>query len=63
MLERLEYAKWLSVAALLMFVGATFQIADGHWCLSAVCFGAAASFMALSAKRGKLEKNDDSQQR
>jgi hypothetical protein len=62
MLKRLEYSKWLSVAALLMFVGATFQIADGHWVLAAVCFGPAASFMALSAERGKLE-NDELQQR
>lgn len=63
MLERLQYSKWLSVAALLMFAGATFQIADGHWGLAAVCFGAAASFMALSAKRAKLEKGDELQQR
>ncbi len=59
MLKSTEYTKWLSVAALLMFACATFQIVDGRWGYAALCFGAAASFMAISAKRGKLEKDGE----
>lgn len=53
--ESLKSSKWLMLAALFMFVGATFQIADGHWACAALCFGAAASFMALAGRRRKLE--------
>lgn len=59
MLESLKSAKWLSVAALLMFVGATFQIADGHWIRTAVCFGAAASFMILAKRHQKPEEDHE----
>lgn len=55
MSERLDYSKWLLLAALLMFVGATFQIADGHWIHAAVCFGAATSFMALAHRHRQQE--------
>lgn len=55
MSERLDYSKWLLLAALLMFVGATFQIADGRWIYAAVCFGAATSFMALAHRHRKQE--------
>ena len=57
MLEVLKSARWLSVAALLMFVGATFQIAGGHWIQAAVCFVAAASFMALAKRHQKVEED------
>jgi len=59
MLESLKSARWLSVAALLMFVGATFQMADGHWIYAAMCFVAAASFMALAKRHQKVERGDE----
>ena len=37
-------SKWLALAALLMFVGATFQIASDHYMLGVICFAAAVSF-------------------
>lgn len=39
-----KISKWLALAALLMFVGATFQITSDHYILGAICFAAAASF-------------------
>ena len=59
MLKSAEYTKWLSVVALLMFVCATFQIVDGYWGYAALCFDVAASFMAISTKHGKLEKDGE----
>ena len=43
-------AKCWTLAALLMFVAATFQIADENFVVGAVCFGTAACFMAAAAK-------------
>ena len=37
-------SKWLALAALLMFVGATFQITSDHYILGVICFAAAVSF-------------------
>ena len=37
-------SKWLALAALLMFVGATFQITSDHYMLGVICFAAAVSF-------------------
>ena len=37
-------SKWLAFAVLLMFAGAMFQIADVHFILGIICFGAAAAF-------------------
>ena len=37
-------SKWLALAALLMFVGATFQITSDHYMLGMICFAAAVSF-------------------
>ena len=51
MLEKLKSDAYLSFATVLMFVGATFQIADGHWIPAAVCFGVATSLMALAKHR------------
>ena len=45
-----KISKWLALAALLMFVGATFQITSDHYILGAICFAAAASF-AYSANQ------------
>ena len=60
-----KISKWLALAALLMFVGATFQITGDHYIPGAVCFVAAASF-AYSAnvyrkkeKKKKQEEADD----
>lgn len=39
-----KISKWLALAALLMFVGATFQITSDHYILGTICFAAAASF-------------------
>ena len=54
--------KWLTLTALLMFVGATFQITSDHYILGAICFVAAASF-AYSAnlyrKKGNEEKQEE----
>ena len=57
-----KISKWLALAALLMFVGATFQITGDHYIPGAVCFAAAASF-AYSAyvyrKKGNEEKQEE----
>jgi len=58
-------SKWLALAALLMFVGATFQIANDHFILGIICFGAAAAFTTSAnvyrerAKKEKQEEVDD----
>ena len=58
-------SKWLALAALLMFVGAVFQIANEHFILGIICFGAAAGFTTSAnvyrekAKKEKQEKVDD----
>ncbi len=58
-------SKWLALAALLMFVGATFQIANDHPVLGIICFGAAAAFTTSAnvyrekAKKEKQEEADD----
>ena len=58
--------KWLAFAALLMFVGATFQITSDHYILGAICFVAAASF-AYSAnlyrKKGNEEKQEEADEK
>ena len=57
-----KISKWLALAALLMFVGATFQITGDHYIPGAVCFAAAARF-AYSAnvyrKKGNEEKQEE----
>ena len=58
-------SKWLALAALLMFVGATFQIVNDHYILGIICFGAAAAFTSSAnvyrerAKKEKQEEVDD----
>ena len=55
-----DIAKWWSLAAVLMFTAATFQIVSGHFLLGAVCFGAAACFLAAAGRYRKkgLEENE-----
>ena len=53
-----KIAKWLALAALLMFVGATFQITSDHYILGAICFVAAASF-AYSANVYRKNENQE----
>ena len=50
--------KWLSFAALLMFVGAVFRITSDHYILGAICFAAAASF-ACSANVYRKKENEE----
>ena len=54
-----KIAKWWSLAAVLMFAAATFQIVSERFLLGAVCFGAAACFMAAAGKyrKSRLEEN------
>ena len=49
-------SKWLTLAALLMFVGATFQITSDHYMLGVVCFAAAVSFSCSAEVYRKKEK-------
>ena len=56
-----KISKWLTLAALLMFVGATFQITSDHYILGAVCFVAAASF-AYSANLYRKKGNEGKQE-
>ena len=51
-------SKWLALAALLMFVGATFQIASDHYMLGVICFAAAVSFSCSANVYRKKEKEE-----
>lgn len=55
-------SKWMNLAALLLFVVATFQIVSDHFLLGAVYFGAAVCFMTAAAgfkkKETKAEQKD-----
>ncbi|MBQ6570195.1 MAG: hypothetical protein IJL87_08045 [Clostridia bacterium] len=46
-------AKWWSLAAVLMFAAATFQIVSERFLLGALCFGAAACFLFVADKYRK----------
>ena len=54
----IKISKWLALAALLMFVGATFQITRDHYLLGAICFVAAASF-AYSTNLYRKKENEE----
>ena len=56
-----KISKWLALAALLMFVGATFQITSDRYVLGAICFAAAASF-AYSANLYRKKENEEKQE-
>ena len=53
-----KVSKWLALAALLMFAGATFQITGDHYNRGAICFFAAASF-AYSANLYRKKENEE----
>ena len=53
---------WLAFAAVLMFIGATFQITSDHYILGVICFAAAVSFSCSAnvyRKREMEEKRDE----
>ena len=51
-------SKWLALAALLMFVGSTFQITSDHYMLGVICFAAAVSFSCSANVYRKKEKEE-----
>ena len=51
-------SKWLTFAALLMYVGATFQITSGHFIPGVICFAAAVSFTCSAEVYRKREKEE-----
>ena len=51
-------SKWFALAALLMFVGATFQITSNHYMLGMICFAAAVSFSCSANVYRKKEKEE-----
>ena len=53
-----KISKWLSFAALLMFVAATFQIANESFFSGIVLFGAAACFASTAGVYRKREKEE-----
>ena len=55
-------SRWLALAALLMFVAATFQIAGDHVIPGAICFAAAASFAYSANVYRKKEKEEKPRQ-
>ena len=54
-------SKCLMLAALLMFVGATFQITSDHYLLGVICFAAAVSFFC-SAEVHRKRENEEKQE-
>ena len=51
-----KISKWLTLAALLMFAGATFQLTSDHYMPGVVCFAAAVSFSCSAEVYRKKEK-------
>ena len=51
-------SKWLTFAALLMFVAATFQITSDHYMPGVICFAAAVSFCCSAEVYRKREKEE-----
>ena len=51
-----KISKWPALAALLLFVGATFQIASDHTMPGVICFAAAVSFSCSAEVYRKKEK-------
>ena len=59
-----KISKWLALAALLMFVAATFQITSDHYMLGVICFAAAVSFSCSAEvyrKRGNEERQEEAE--
>ena len=60
-----QKAKWMALAALLMFVAAVFQIASDHFWIGVVFIGAGACFSAAAAsyrKKAGAETEDSDPQ-
>ncbi len=53
-----KISKWLSFAALLMFVAATYQIANESFFPGIIFFGAAACFASAAGVYQKREKEE-----
>ena len=51
-------SKCMALAALLMFVGAVFQITSDHYMLGVICFAAAVSFSCSANVYRKKEKEE-----
>ena len=60
-----DIAKWWSLAAVLMFAAAVFQIVSERFLLGAICFGAAACFLTAAGKyrKKRLEENGKSEEK
>ena len=58
-MDNSKKAKWYGLAAVLWFVVAVFQIADGTWFIGVLFFGAAVWFMYAAAKYKKTAENKD----
>ena len=56
-----DIAKYWSLAAVLMFATATFQIVSGRFLLGAIFFGAAACFLSAAGKYRKNEAEENGQ--
>ena len=59
-----DIAKWWSLAAVLMFAAAVFQIVSEHFIVGAIFFGAAVCFLSAAGKYRKKgteenEKNEE----
>ncbi len=51
-------SKWMMLAALLMFIGATFQIVNDHYFLGVIYFAAAVSFSCSAEVYRKREREE-----
>ena len=51
-------SRWMALAALLMFVGATFQITSDHYMLGVIYFAAAVVFFCFANVYRKKEKEE-----
>ena len=58
MSKRISKSKWMTFAALLMFVGAMFQITSDHYMLGVICFAAAVSFSCSAEVYRKREREE-----
>ncbi len=58
MSKKVSKSKWMALAAILMFVGATFQITSNHYMLGVICFAAAVSFSCSANVYRKQEKEE-----
>ncbi len=61
MSKKISKVKVLALAALLMYVAATFQITSDHYLLGVVCFAAAVCF-SYSANVYRKKENEENQE-